>query len=185
MNLGFVCSSLTLTTQKANGCSPWTLCCCFLSNSVREVSNYQKNNILLLLGLHPKCYVDGTGKETTCWANRNLEVTTFWESADIALSKLFKGQTKLPLWCFFCDLDIDLLSFLGSFLASSLWHQSNSWKEVLLIIYLESHIRHVCFICFIFVLVLLSLMLFWIFLKFSLISIHFLIWGWKAHIFFT
>ena len=26
MNLGFVCSSLTVTTEKANACSPWSSC---------------------------------------------------------------------------------------------------------------------------------------------------------------
>ena len=57
-DLGFVCSSLTVTTQKANACSPWTPCGQRIEtvfakdvNSFpkRKLSKYTKHNTLVML----------------------------------------------------------------------------------------------------------------------------------------
>ena len=45
-NLGFVCSSLTVTTEKANACSPWTSC------FIKDISNLIRLHFCSLLAVN-------------------------------------------------------------------------------------------------------------------------------------
>ena len=95
LNLGFVCSSLTVTTEKANACSPWSSCLTkklyYLRRKLKIMLHYLRRELKMLHYLRRELNVLNNGEQmptslcfktvfstTFFFCNHNFSTTISW-----------------------------------------------------------------------------------------------------------